>query len=165
MNETQYQLATCLSSVIRQKSVPRFEKIDLQALMLEAKAHDVGGLVYKGLKNQADLQDYQHDIIFQNLMQSRDYQHSLKSIQVLQEAGIQVVLLKGAVLKGLYPLPELRTMGDVDILVPKAQLGQVQDCLTTLGYTKRESHNEKHDVYDGEGFHLEVHWSLVNASR
>lgn len=55
------------------------------------------------------------------------------------------------------PHPELRTMGDVDFLVPSTQLKQVDDCLKTLGYVKRRSHDEKHEVYDGPGFHLEVH--------
>lgn len=165
MNVTQQSLALCLSKAIRNQDLTKDIDIEIDSLMEEAKAHDVKGLVYKVLKSQYDLKAYQKEILLQSYTQSRYFQLALQTLSKLQEAGIKVVLLKGSVLKSLYPMPDLRTMGDVDILVPKHQLQAVHQVLTELGYTKRKSHNEKHDVYDGQGFHLEVHWSLVNASR
>lgn len=158
-------LAFCLSKAIRNQELTKDINIEIDLLMEEAKAHDVKGLVYKVLKSQYDLKAYQKEVLLQSYTQSRYFQLALQTLSKLQEAGIKVVLLKGSVLKSLYPMPDLRTMGDVDILVPKHQLRDVHQLLTELGYTKRKSHNEKHDVYDGQGFHLEVHWSLVNASR
>lgn len=165
MNVTQQSLAFCLSKAIRNQDLTKGIDIEIDSLMEEAKAHDVKGLVYKVLKSQYDLKAYQKEVLLQSYTQSRYFQLALQTLSKLQEAGIKVVLLKGSVLKSLYPMPDLRTMGDVDILVPKYQLQAVHQVLTELGYTKRKSHNEKHDVYDGQGFHLEVHWSLVNASR
>lgn len=165
MNVTQKQLAVCLSKAIRNQEFTKDVEIEIDDLMEEAKTHDVRGLVYKVLKAQYDLSAYQKEIVLQSYTQSRYFQLALQTLSKLKEAGIRVVLLKGSVLKSLYPMPDLRTMGDVDVLVPKHQLTDVHQALTELGYTKRESHNEKHDVYDGQGFHLEVHWSLVNTSR
>ena len=164
MNVAQKTLAFCLSKAIRNQEFTKDVEIKIEALMEEAEAHDVKGLVYKVLKAQYDLSAYQKEIVLQSYTQSRYFQLALQTLSKLKEAGINVVLLKGSVLKSLYPMPDLRTMGDVDFLVPKHQLTDVHQVLTELGYTKRDSHNEKHDVYDGEGFHLEVHWSLVNAS-
>ena len=165
MNVTQQSLAFCLSKAIRNQELTKDINIEIDLLIEGAKAHDVKGLVYKVLKSQYDLKNYQKDVLLQSYTQSRYFQLALQTLSKLQEAGIKVVLLKGSVLKSLYPMPDLRTMGDVDILVPKHQLQAVHQVLTELGYTKRKSHNEKHEVYDGQGFHLEVHWSLVNASR
>lgn len=165
MNVAQKQLAFCLSKAIRNQEFTKDVEIEIEALMEEAEAHDVKGLVYKVLKAQYDLSVYQKEIVLQSYTQSRYFQLALQTLSKLKEAGINVVLLKGSVLKSLYPMPDLRTMGDVDFLVPEHQLTDVHQVLTELGYTKRESHNEKHDIYDGQGFHLEVHWSLVNESR
>ena len=165
MKSVQLELISILNAAIHREEFLLNQEIALDDLMHEAKEHDVCGLVYRVIKNQIDLDSYKRDIIFQNLTQSRFYQQGLEVVEFLQERGIQAVLLKGAVLKSVYPFSDLRTMGDIDILVPKEQLKLVQDCLTELGYSKKKSHNEKHDVYEGEGFQLEIHWSLVNASR
>ena len=165
MNSIQQQLANCLSVAIRQQEYLVPDDLNIDELMSETKAHDVSGLVYKILKNQVPIEDYRREIIFQSLTQSRYFKQSLQNIKILQEVGIDIVLLKGSILKSLYPLAELRTMGDIDFLVRSEQLKSIEKCLSELGYQKRDSHNEKHDVYDGQGFQFEVHWSLVNESR
>lgn len=165
MSSIQQQLANCLSAAIRQQEYLVPDDLNIDELMTEAKAHDVSGLVYKILKDQVLIEDYKRAIIFQSLTQSRYFKQSLQNIKILQEVGIDIVLLKGSILKSLYPLAELRTMGDIDFLVRSEQLKSIEKCLSKLGYQKRDSHHEKHDVYDGQGFQFEVHWSLVSESR
>lgn len=41
-------------------------------------------------------------------------------IRTLQEAGVSVVLLKGASTAEFYPVPELRKSGDVDLFLPNS---------------------------------------------
>ncbi len=49
-------------------------------------------------------------------------QHTLKTTwQALEQAGIQAVLMKGAGLAALYPSPEQRAWGDIDLFVGKEQ--------------------------------------------
>ena len=165
MKPSQQQLAACLSASIRNQAYQMSEDFNLELVMEEAKAHDVEGLVYKVLKSQTDLSPYKQEIIFKSLTQSQYLMKAMKALNHLKESGIQVVLLKGVVLKNYYPQADLRTMGDVDVLVREDDLELVHQLLTSLGYVKRPLTNEKHHVYDGEGFQLEVHWSLVNASR
>jgi hypothetical protein len=53
-------------------------------------------------------------------------------------AGCVPLLLKGAAnASRYYPRPELRTMGDLDLLVPQVQRGIVEDELRRLGYVQR----------------------------
>lgn len=165
MKTSQKQLAQCLAASIRNQAYQIDEAFHLERVMEEAKAHDVEGLVYKVLKSQTDLSAYKQEIIFKSLTQSQYLMKAMKALHHLKDAGIQVVLLKGSVLKNYYPQADLRTMGDVDFLVREHDLESVHQLLTSLGYVKRPVTNEKHHVYDGDGFHLEVHWSLVNASR
>ena len=49
---------------------------------------------------------------------SRQYNEFLKMSKKVSEAGIKMVGLKGCVIRNLYPVPELRTMGDFDVLIP-----------------------------------------------
>lgn len=43
---------------------------------------------------------------------------------LLQEHGIETVLLKGSGTAGLYPVPELRKSGDIDLLVADQKAGE-----------------------------------------
>ena len=52
-----------------------------------------------------------------------------------EEKGVDMLLLKGVVLKDLYPVPELRTMSDCDIIIKKEQLEEVKEVFASEGYT------------------------------
>ena len=43
---------------------------------------------------------------------------------LLKDAGIDTILLKGSGVAGLYPVPELRKSGDVDLLVENGKMAQ-----------------------------------------
>ncbi|MBM4284540.1 MAG: nucleotidyltransferase family protein [Deltaproteobacteria bacterium] len=54
----------------------------------------------------------------------------------LADAGVECVLLKGADLRHrLYPEPATRPMGDLDLLIPPAQLAPARRVMAELGYT------------------------------
>lgn len=65
----------------------------------------------------------------------------------LEEAGIWYMLLKGAVLKNLYPKPEMREMADHDILFDPSRADDVQTIMESLGYEKKQYNSEVHDIY------------------
>ena len=55
----------------------------------------------------------------------------------LQAAGIPVVVLKGAALAALvYTSPNLRTMGDIDLLVHRGDLDEVDKLLHSMTYVR-----------------------------
>jgi len=81
------------------------------------------------------------------------------------------VVLKGAALAAaIYPLPSLRIMGDVDLLLKKADLALVDSPLLDAGYipqTRDRWQEEKiHHVYVSPNklFALELHWALVSEN-
>ena len=82
--------------------------------------------------------------------------------QVLEEAGIDYVPLKGAVIRDLYPEAWMRTSGDIDILVREEALSQAKDALVSkLGY--RVTKNNFHDVamVSPQGMLLELHFKIT----
>ncbi len=58
-----------------------------------------------------------------------------QAVAALRAAGLDPIVLKGGALTYLvYPAPELRTMGDVDLLVPLAQLDRASAALHAVGF-------------------------------
>lgn len=82
--------------------------------------------------------------------------------EAFEREEIRFVPLKGCVLKYMYPIPQMRTMSDLDILYKEEQLNAVRHCLSELGY-ELEEEQDVHDVYVRKPFmHIEMHKCLVN---
>ncbi|MBQ8548922.1 MAG: nucleotidyltransferase family protein [Lachnospiraceae bacterium] len=74
-----------------------------------------------------------------------------------EAAGIKNQAMKGARMRFLYPMPQLREMSDVDILVDAACMKQAAQLLSENGYTLAKS-IKHHDIYIKQPFMaLEVH--------
>ena len=54
-------------------------------------------------------------------------QHIFSLLKNAEEKGTDMLLLKGMVLRELYPVPELRTMSDVDIIIKPEQRDLVKE--------------------------------------
>ena len=80
------------------------------------------------------------------------------------EQGIRVVLLKGSGTAGLYPVPELRKSGDIDLLVADQKAGEkAYEVLLEHGFRKAsEQHAHHHIVCVGaEQIGIEIHVALA----
>ena len=77
-----------------------------------------------------------------------------------EEAGIDYLPLKGCNMKRRYPKPELRTMGDADILIRMEQYDKIRPILEALGFAfKLESDHEL--IWQSEKLFLELHKHLI----
>lgn len=95
--------------------------------------------------------------------------------EALQQKNIEAVLnlfeqeklfalpLKGALLKQLYPKPELRFMSDIDLLVDPKQAELIQACMHRLGFRTVKYNAGDTDIYvSPEGLNFELHRNLSN---
>jgi len=81
-------------------------------------------------------------------------------VKVFQSNSIPVIVLKGLVLRNYYPKPELRTMGDGDLLIHKTDMKKVKRILLKLGYRLKET-TPRHFVFSHRYFPLlEIHQCL-----
>ena len=79
----------------------------------------------------------------------------------LEQAGIDHIPLKGAVIRELYPEPWMRTSCDIDVMVHREDLERVVELLETqLNY--RSKGQVFHDVslFSPSGIHVELHFKL-----
>jgi hypothetical protein len=94
-------------------------------------------------------------------------------LTALQEAGVEVILLKGAHLAySLYPEAALRPMTDIDLLVREADLPAAERAMAGCGYhpsqatvserlNRRQGHHLHLSKGGGASLPVELHWSLL----
>jgi len=84
--------------------------------------------------------------------------------KAFEEEGIRHQVLKGSVLKHLYPSPEMREMSDIDIMVYENTLDRAEVTLLRMGYDKYK--NVKHHVIftKNPSLVLEAHWTLYDQN-
>ena len=76
------------------------------------------------------------------------------------KSGIEYMALKGTLLKKMYPKPEMRTMGDADILIKIAQYDKIKPIMESLNYTEKvESDHELSWIKKGS--FIELHKRLI----
>ena len=141
---------------------------DWDALLHKANRHCVLPLLYDTLAEQplseaqrTRVEQASRQAVLQNYRLSF-YTHSI--VAMLTEQGITAVVLKGVAAAGVYPTPELRKSGDIDILLPYPdQLPLARDILIDAGATVLESQHANHHLamrYEA-GIELELHTMLA----
>lgn len=97
---------------------------------------------------------------YQNLIRSEQQLRAAEQLyRVFEENGIDYLPMKGCILKKLYPQPELRPMGDADILIRMDQYDKIRPLMQQLGYEeKEETHHEL--VWQNGRLHVELHKCL-----
>lgn len=174
MNKTQLQLVKFLSFLLTESKIEEnaVSKINWKQLIQESEAHQINTLVYYAIRktNYLDKIDTkllslwkQHSFL-SCIAQIEHINQIEKVMNRFNEKNIPVIVLKGLVIRGLYPKPELRTMCDADILVKKEDINKARKLLIQEGYTERidKSPNEAHIVFEHEKYPpIEVHWRLV----
>lgn len=85
------------------------------------------------------------------------YQH-YQAHKLITEAGIPYTVIKGCASGAYYPVPELRTMGDVDLYVGKSSMEAVRRLLTEEGFAVSGLTHSHHWTFTRNQEVYEVHW-------
>lgn len=146
------------------------EIYEWEKIINEADKHLISSLIYYSLDRdtlkQIDyeiLNNWKVNILKSNISQIHILNCAKEILLGLKEKGIQVVVLKGFILKNIYPRPEFRTMCDLDILIDIKDYNLVNKYLVSVGYICGKQKHPVHAVYCNEnGSEVEVHWKLIN---
>lgn len=143
------------------------EGFDWDCAMATAKKHQIIPMLYYGINNSeikapAEVVREAELAVFKNIAVSQNQLYALEQIyKAFDENSIDYMPLKGSELKYLYPKPELRPMGDADILIRPEQYEKIRSVMTALGFTEiLESDHEL--IWDKKGaLHVELHKRLI----
>ena len=84
-------------------------------------------------------------------------------IKDVTEAGMDILPLKGALMKSMYPRTEFRQMADLDYLVDAKDIDRIRPIMENLGYDATDvGLEDSHDVYKKLPYmEVEVHRRLL----
>ncbi len=127
-----------------------------------ARTQQIEALIITGMhKSGVSISKEVRNILLRATLLSNRQVDAAKSLDTLFEANeIDYMPLKGCVLKTLYPSEELRSMGDIDILVKTDQYARIRPLMLSLGYQEGVQSDHEY-IWDKDGIHVELHKRLI----
>lgn len=156
---------------IDEKVAQQLEPTLLSEVYTLAQKHDLAHLAGYALEklgipdceSKSQFQTAKMRAVYRYLQQEREMQRVLS---VLNEAKIAFIPLKGAVLRGYYPEPWMRTSCDLDVLVPEDRVEVAASALVEkLGYSYKGKGDHDLSLFSPGGLHLELHYMAVDHGR
>lgn len=167
MNSIQKYLLHLLKCAVHNKKADNIpDNISLAGLFAYAKEEQVENLAYTALPHTEREPETMHK--FRQCYEKAIVRESKQELELsmiseaLTAAGIKHVPLKGSVVKYMYPSPDLRQSGDIDILTDTDK--DIDNIMESLGFTADSIGVGKHDSYLRGKLHIEIHSALTNQS-
>lgn len=166
MNTMQQGVITLLRSAITGEKLPLPEGFDLEAAYPALKPHHMDAMLYDGaVRCGISRQLPVMQTLFQHycgaLLVSEGQMGELaKLFAAFDENQIDYMPLKGSKMKALYPKPELRTMGDADILIRVEQYDDIVPIMESLGFVFKGESNHELNWQSGK-LYVELHKRLI----
>lgn len=171
MTREQNYLIQLSAAYLKQEKIRLKDDIDYRALINEALNHNLFGVAFCVIaecKNKKEVIDESNLNKYQALFTDSIYNYNLflkvygDLTNALKGSEIRFVPFKGIVLKDIYPVPETRCMGDIDVLIDYDKREAAKAALINAGFKCVNSNGPVWD-YDKNGIRIEVHTSLVNG--
>ena len=83
--------------------------------------------------------------------------------KALSAHGIAHMPVKGYYLRRLYPVPELRTFGDIDLLIHPADRKAAHELMLSLGYTVKQDWEPSYSYFKDAEYY-EIHTNLMDGN-
>lgn len=166
MNAIQRGILNLLKSAITQTPQCLPQEFSLAAAYPVIQAHHITALIYDGaVRSGVPKENPVMEQLFQDyykcLLVNRGQLTQINRIyDTFEKHNIDYMPLKGCNMKHRYPLPELRMMGDADILIRMDQYDAIRPLMTELGF--RETLTTDHElVWRNNALYLELHKRVI----
>ncbi len=162
MNDMQKGVVALIKSAVTQEAQPLPEGFAIDEAYNFIQEHKIMALAYDGaVRCGVSKENPSMQKLFQNYIQGMfRSEKQMKAVgeiySAFNENGIDYLPLKGCNMKYLYPKPELRSMGDADILIKKEHEQKAEDILKEMGYTQVDD-IDHHKAWHSSSLHLEIH--------
>ena len=151
------------------------EKLDMDTLkriLSLSKSHDMAHIVASFLERSGRLPEGEAGEKIKKLKMLAMYRYlgfsrELPAIkETLEDAKIPFIVLKGSIIRKLYPEPWMRTSSDVDILVHEEDVERAREVIEAeLEYTTESRNAHEVGMFSPSGVHLELHRTLIEADE
>ena len=170
MNTIHAGVVTLIRSAVTGEKLPLPEGFDLARADELIRKQSLLPMAFQGAYNcgipldSELMQQYQTKYVRCMVRSERQMRAAEKIYRAFEENGIDYMPLKGANIKKLYPQPELRLMGDADILIRLEQYERIRQVMEGLGYKEGDESYHELNWKSGE-LHVELHKSLFSPVR
>ena len=142
------------------------EKLSL--IFSVAKKHDIVGIVASELiskgyivKSTASYNAFSKALFIDYARYERINYDKEDLFKVLSDSGIYFIPLKGVVLREYYPVKELRTSADLDVLIQKKDVKRAVSVLKEAGYSAGKLAEHDVNIKSPSGTGIELHYRLL----
>ena len=167
LTENQNILCNLCANILFAKEVNLPKEIDVDELLKEANHQAVLPIVctaFKKLSLKSEIAEKQ--LFLSTIKNAKVSYNHIEIGNALSQNGVEYVFFKGVASAAYYNNPDIRTMGDVDILIHPEDTEQVHNLLLNIGYTTNDdiTKKENHIVYvrrlNGVRSVCEVHFKV-----
>lgn len=163
-------IVTLLRSAITGESLSLPDGFDLKQAYPQIRRHQIDLFAFEGALNCGIPRSHPlMQRLFENyckiLLVSEKQMRDLERVcNAFEDNGIEHMPVKGANMKYRYPKPELRLMGDADILIHMEQYEKVVPIMKSLGFAfKIESDTDY--CWQSDGLNVELHRYLFTPAN
>lgn len=170
MNTLQIGVITLIRSALTQRAYPLPEEFQIEDAAKVIRRHHITALCYEG----AVLCGIPTDTPFMKelfkyycsaaITAARQDRAIAKLLNAFEASGIDYITLKGSRMRPLYPKPELRIMGDADILIRQEQYDRIAPIVKEQGY-KRYLESDHDYSWESKDLFLELHHRLLSPDE
>ena len=171
MEQESRLLIEALRRSVAGREAPVSDNVDWGRFYLLTRIHSVTALVWEGIQNDpvvqermpAELKKRFSTEYLQTVYRDSQLEHTKDKLhEGLCSAGVDHVFLKGARIKYDYPIPALRTMSDMDILVKTSDYDTVTKVAGSIGGKAYYGDGNHHNFHFPGNVAVEFHPNLVH---
>lgn len=169
IREVDYLISLC-RAFLNSKQLAADGSINYETLYKIANSHNISAVVFavmntsegRELIPEKSFKSFENDF-FEAVMRYKLQSDAIDELDLqLSKNEIPHIFFKGSVLKELYPVPEARVMGDIDVLIKPEYRDAVRKVLTADGYLC-EKHNGPVYNYLKDGVLTEMHTKIISG--
>lgn len=166
MTSIQKDIATIINCAINNSKGTLSDEFDLAQAFDIAKRHGIITMVFYGLLNcgfskKEPLMQEMFKFACRAAMVDECQKHEIARLsKTFEDNSIEHMFLKGTDIKPFYSRPEMRSMGDIDVLIKVSEYDKIKPIMIDLGYVEyRESDHEY--VFKNQNLVIELHKCLI----
>ena len=165
MNSEEHFFIQILSDYLAQRHTDKQKDLDWNKILQLAQAHQVEGIIYNQCKDllpdsvRSTFEKAYGATVFQYMNRMADLEEIRRFFNA---ASVPFFTVKGPIIAGYYPIPELRTMGDADLVIRAKDREKSDVLMKSMGFTSPYNGNEEEYHYDRRGLAYELHECLVH---
>lgn len=167
-NSSRYFLEL-LAAFINKRKPQKPDSINWNRIYELSKLHSLSGAIYLSMKElpveylpEHQIRECLKSAFYSTVLRAENQEALITKIAgQLSKKGIRHICIKGAVIKRLYPVPQMRTLGDIDLMVQSVDRNAVDNALREIGCSMKYSsgHEEKYYYKD---LAVETHYQVIN---